>query len=166
MTEKNYDSPKQMSQSKPTAVADSPTVTPFDGMEVPKGAVKMDEVKAGVKPGEGSPYPGEPDRLFNPNNPLSPVTKPGNPSNPANPPNTQSDRSGDEQRQFLAQQQKDNPVEPSVEQKKMAEDRKKEIEELSKKLDASLKKYGSESAIPVGDEYFSNVARLRFLSNP
>lgn len=156
---------KQFSPSKPsaTATADTPTVIPFDGMEVPKGSVKMDEVKAGVKPGEGSPYPGEPDRLFNPNNPLSPVTKPGNPSNPANPPNTQSDRSGEEQRQFQAQQQ---PVEPSAEQKKMQEDRKKEIEELSKKLDASLKKYGSESAIPVGDEYFSNVARLRFLSNP
>lgn len=147
-----------------TAVAEG-GMPELDPLEVPKGSKAIGEVKPGFKPGDGSPYPGEPDRLFNPNNPLSPVTRPGNPSNPANPPNTQSDRSADERRAYEAELAKDKPEDPEA--KKAAEETKKQKEELGKKIAEVLKKFGDrESSIPATHEYWGLVAQLRALNNP
>ena len=141
------------------------TVEPFDTMPVPLGAKAIGEVEPGYAPGDGSPDPSDPTKLFNPNNPLSPVTRPSNPSNPANPPNTQSDRPADEKRIHEAALAKTRT--PSPEQAKAAEEVKKKREELTKQISDLLAKFDNrESSIPATSEYWGLIAQLRALNNP
>ena len=58
------------------------------------------------------------------------------------------------------------PPEPKKETKE-EKDAKQKKEDLSKKLDETLKKYnGNESSIPPSDPYWSELAELRALNNP
>jgi len=157
---------KSVASDKSDKADKTPTPAPaLESMPVPLGAKSIGDVKPGYEPGDGSPNPSDPSKLFNPNNPLSPVTRPSNPSNPANPPATQSDRSGDERRVYEENLAKTKT--PTAEQTKVAEELKKKKEELGKKVSDILAKYDNrESSVPSSNEYWSLMAELRFLSNP
>ena len=157
--------PTPTQKAQVSTATTTPTLEPFEVMPVPLGARAIGDVKPGYEPGDGSPSPSEPDKLFNPNNPLSPVTRPSNPSNPANPPNTQSDRPADEKRIYEANLAKTKT--PTAEQTKAADELKKKKEDLHKKIADIMATYNhAESSIPASNEYWSLVNQLRALNNP
>ena len=156
--------PAEVKQA-PKAQATTAVVEPFESMPVPLGARAIGDVKPGYAPGDGSPDPSDPTKLFNPNNPLSPVTRPSNPSNPANPPATQSDRPADEKRIYEENLAKTRT--PTAEQTKAAEELKKKKDDLQKRIsDILVKVDGRESAVPASSEYWGLLNELRALNNP
>jgi len=151
--------------SKPvakTTVTPTPVTAPHPiEQTIPDGAIDPNQLRPGYGPLEGSPKENDPTKLFNPNNPNSPITKPVNPSNPANMPQTQSEKTASEMGIYMAL----NPVQ-APELTKAQQDAVKEKAELTKKIAEAMKEFGGESQIPVSSSYWSDIARLRFLSNP